>query len=413
MNSLKIVTILVIAQIVIISASFGSLYLVEIQEENSVNYVNIAGKNRLYSALTFHEIDKFISGISSEVKLYRTFEEYSDNISLLKFGGYFLGNSVTPLSEKYILEIISVEQKLLELKLLTDKIKDSGGKATNIDRLHLERIGIELSSASNLLTEKLTINANDTVDKKENLGIILPIINASVYLMTIFVIFQTLKRENKRVQKLEKIYAIGQMASRLAHDLKNPLTVLKSSLEMIEIKDSTNSEFTKTMHDRMKRSIQDIAHIIEDVLEFVRTKELNISKSSLLKILNESISNINKPDTVSIELPSNDIELECDFVKLQAVFTNLFVNGMYALGNKGKITIKAHETDKQVEITVIDTGSGIPLDVLPHVFEPLFTSKPSGTGLGLGICKSIVEQHNGKISVSNDPTTFLIKLPKA
>jgi len=151
---------------------------------------------------------------------------------------------------------------------------------------------------------------------------------------------------------------------------------------------------------------------IKIFLEFARTKELNMSESSLLKILNQSVSSFNFPNAVTIDLPQNDVKIKCDAIKLQSVFVNLFVNAMYAMNNNGKITVKIDETSTWVRISVIDSGPGIPIDILPHVFEPLFTSKPSGTGLGLGICKNIVEQHNGKISVRNNPTTFTIELPK-
>jgi signal transduction histidine kinase len=181
---------------------------------------------------------------------------------------------------------------------------------------------------------------------------------------------------------------------------------------MLELKSPEKNEYAQTMYGRMKGSIKEVFHIIDDVLEFARTKELNMSESSLLNILNQSISSFNFPNSVTIELPKNDFKIKCDATKLQSVFVNLFVNAMYAMNNNGKISVKIDETSTWVKISVIDSGSGIPKDILPHVFEPLFTSKPTGTGLGLGICKNIIDQHNGKISVRNNPTTFTVELPK-
>ena len=131
-----------------------------------------------------------------------------------------------------------------------------------------------------------------------------------------------------------------------------------------------------------------------------------------MDILNQSVSNIHFPSTVTIELPKNDAEIKCDKIKFESIFANLFTNAIYAMENKGKISVKIEETSTWVKILVIDSGSGIPKDVLPHVFEPLFTTKSTGTGLGLGICKNIIEQHNGSISVKNNPTTFTIEMPK-
>ncbi len=400
------------SQIFLISASFGSIYIVEIQESNSVNHVNLAGKNRMYAALTLHEIDKFDDGITTKANLYKVFDDYSQNIFLLKNGGVFLGDSIKPLSEQYLPDLLIIEERFFELQLIIHNLQGVSGSLTSKELLEIEQIEFELLDITSSLTEKLTIDANKAIKQKETLGIVLPIINAVVYVATIYVIFQTLKRENKKIQKLEKLYTIGQMASRLAHDLRNPLTVIKSSVDMLELKSTEKNEFTKSVCDRMKGSIKEIFHIIDDVLEFARTKELNMSESSLLNILNQSVSSFNFPNAVTIELPQNDVKIKCDAIKLQSVFVNLFVNAMYAMNNNGKITVKIDETSTWVKISVIDSGPGIPKDILPQVFEPLFTSKPSGTGLGLGICKNIVEQHNGKISVRNNPTTFTVELPK-
>ncbi|MGY5150528.1 MAG: sensor histidine kinase [Candidatus Nitrosopumilus sp. bin_68KS] len=413
MKSQHIIILLIISQIFIISASFGSLYLVEIQEVNSVNHVNLAGKNRMYAALALHEIDKFDDGITTKAKLYKVFDDYSQNIFLLKNGGIFLGNSIKPLSDQYLPDLLVIEERFFELQLIIHNLQGLSGSLTSKDLLEIEQIESELLGVTDSLTENLTIDANKAIKQKEILGIVLPIVNALVYVVTIYVIFQTLKKENKKIQKLEKLYAVGQMASRLAHDLKNPLSVIKSSLDMLELKSTEKDDLSQSTYARMKGSVKEIFNIIDDVLEFARTKELNMSKSSILNILNQSVSSFNFPNAVTIELPQNDVKIKCDSIKLQSVFVNLFVNAMYAMNNNGKISVKINETSTWVKISIIDSGPGIPKDILPHVFEPLFTSKPTGTGLGLGICKNIIEQHKGKISVSNNPTTFTIEFPKS
>lgn len=412
-KSQHIIILLIISQIFIISASFGSLYLVEIQEVNSVNHVNLAGKNRMYAALALHEIDKFDDGITTKAKLYKVFDDYSQNIFLLKNGGIFLGNSIKPLSDQYLPDLLVIEERFFELQLIIHNLQGLSGSLTSKDLLEIEQIESELLGVTDSLTENLTIDANKAIKQKEILGIVLPIVNALVYVVTIYVIFQTLKKENKKIQKLEKLYAVGQMASRLAHDLKNPLSVIKSSLDMLELKSTEKDDLSQSTYARMKGSVKEIFNIIDDVLEFARTKELNMSKSSILNILNQSVSSFNFPNAVTIELPQNDVKIKCDSIKLQSVFVNLFVNAMYAMNNNGKISVKINETSTWVKISIIDSGPGIPKDILPHVFEPLFTSKPTGTGLGLGICKNIIEQHKGKISVSNNPTTFTIEFPKS
>ena len=111
-------------------------------------------------------------------------------------------------------------------------------------------------------------------------------------------------------------------------------------------------------------------------------------------------------------MPENDIEFLFDKDKIDVVFDNLITNAKQAMKNGGKITLKLSESNDQVKILVEDSGPGIPNDVLPKIFEPLITTKQSGTGLGLASVKSIIEQHGGTISVKNNPTTFTIVLPK-
>ena len=91
--------------------------------------------------------------------------------------------------------------------------------------------------------------------------------------------------------------------------------------------------------------------------------------------------------------------------------SNLLNNAVHALDGQGEIDVTASSDSQFVTIQVRDSGSGIPVENLEKIFEPMFTTKKTGTGLGLVICKSIVDQHNGSISVSNKPTTFTVKLP--
>ena len=107
-----------------------------------------------------------------------------------------------------------------------------------------------------------------------------------------------------------------------------------------------------------------------------------------------------------------DNEIKCDFELMKVVLINLFINAIQATDENGKIKITSESRDNSIMIQVEDNGPGIPEDKLGKIFEPLFTTKQEGTGLGLASCKSIIEQHGGKISVKNNPTRFIIELPQ-
>ncbi len=212
--------------------------------------------------------------------------------------------------------------------------------------------------------------------------------------------------------KSERLATIGTMASRIAHDLKQPLTVMTTYADMLTPEILSKLDFKdREKWLRLQNSIFDMNRIIEDVLDFARTSEIKKKKSSLLRILKLSLNPVKSTYGIVINLPENDIFLRCDPRKIEGVISNLLNNAVQALDGQGEIDITMSADSEFVTIQVRDSGSGIDKENLDKIFEPMFTTKKTGTGLGLVICKSIIEQHGGSISVSNKPTTFTIKLP--
>ena len=121
---------------------------------------------------------------------------------------------------------------------------------------------------------------------------------------------------------------------------------------------------------------------------------------------------INIPNQVEIKFIKNNLQIKYDPIKLEAVVINLIVNAIQEMPNGGKLEIKTYENHDFVILEFIDSGDGISEKNINKVFEPLFTTKQKGTGLGLTSCKNIAEQHLGKISVKNNPTTFTVCIPK-
>ncbi len=220
------------------------------------------------------------------------------------------------------------------------------------------------------------------------------------------------ERKSAELVKSERLATIGTMASRIAHDLKQPLTIMYTYAEMLtpEILSKLDSK-DKEKWLRLQNSIFDMNRIIEDVLDFARTTEIKKKKSSLLSILRLALNHVKSSYGIEINLPEKDISLNCDSRKIEGVMSNLLNNAVQALDEQGEIDVSISSDSKFVIIRIKDSGSGIPDENLDKIFEPMFTTKKTGTGLGLVICKSIVEQHGGTITVSNKPTTFTIKLP--
>ncbi|NHI02891.1 hypothetical protein DYY67_0012 [Candidatus Nitrosotalea sp. TS] len=221
-------------------------------------------------------------------------------------------------------------------------------------------------------------------------------------------------REEIEQQKVKRISDMGVLSARIAHDLKNPLSVIKNSIELMKMRTNNQDDKTRVDLERIERATVRISHQIEEVLEYVWPKPLDLHDSSLLDILNVAISKINLQQ-VAIDLPKTDTNAICDASKLEIVFSNLIMNAVQAMNGIGNIDIRIKNEEKTTTIEIEDTGPGIPQDLLPKIFEPLFTTRQIGTGLGLVSCKSIIEKHGGTITSQtqiNKGTTFIIELPK-
>ena len=108
----------------------------------------------------------------------------------------------------------------------------------------------------------------------------------------------------------------------------------------------------------------------------------------------------------------NSSLIKCDVIKIRGIVTNILQNSVDALGNRGEITVTINDSAKFGEIVITDSGPGIPEKMIDTIFEPMYTTKSTGTGLGLASCKQLLKLHGGTISVTNNPTTFKISLPK-
>lgn len=212
--------------------------------------------------------------------------------------------------------------------------------------------------------------------------------------------------------KSDKLAAIGELAARIAHDLRNPLSVIKVTSEMLQMQNKDLSEREKETFEKQKNAIDRMSHQIDEVLDFVRSKPVTKQPVEFSKMITSVLNNMLVPKHVKIIKPDKDLILKCDPAQIEVVIANLLRNAIDAVGNDGIISIKLSEDQNYHIVSIEDTGPGIPEENLHKIFEPLFTTKQRGTGLGLASCKNIVEQHHGTIIAENNPTAFTIKLPK-
>jgi len=225
-------------------------------------------------------------------------------------------------------------------------------------------------------------------------------------------IFEVISLRNESVNRAERLSTMGELSARVAHDLRNPLGIIKNAVELIEISsEELTDEKLKKRISMIKNAADRMLRQINNVLDFVRTRPLQLEKKSLSIILELSFKS-SVPETIKITKPENDLSIICDSKQLETVFSNILINAVQAMGNSGEIKVRIKEKENDVNIEIEDSGPGIPEDKIEQIFDPLFTTKSSGTGLGLVSCKNIIEEHKGTISVKNNPTIFEIILPK-
>jgi PAS domain S-box-containing protein len=212
--------------------------------------------------------------------------------------------------------------------------------------------------------------------------------------------------------KAERLSTIGELTSRLVHDTKNPLSVLAVQLELTRLNNKNPTEKDLEGYRRMEEAISKIEYLLNNSLDFVRTKSLNLSHHSLEQIIESAIDHIVLPDKIIVNKPENDVTIICDEKQLEILFSNIFTNAVQAIGDIGYVKIGIRDEHDSVVIEFEDSGPGVPDEIKEKIFEPLYTTKQQGTGLGLASCKKIVEQHHGNISIMNNPTRFFINIPK-
>ena len=226
-----------------------------------------------------------------------------------------------------------------------------------------------------------------------------------------------IKDAQDRIVRSEKLAAIGQLASSVAHELRNPLGVMKNAIYYFNMlglgKD--NAEVKENL-DILSKEIENSDKIISDLLEFARIKKPTLRPEKINLIVKETLDRLRiGPDIkVATELKDPLPDIEVDALQIQQVFYNMTSNAIQAMDKGGRLKIKTGLKGDFLETSFSDTGSGISKEKLAKIFDPLFSTKAKGTGLGLSVCASIVEGHQGKIEVESEVgkgTTFTVRLP--
>lgn len=227
-----------------------------------------------------------------------------------------------------------------------------------------------------------------------------------------------LDEREQRLIRSERLAAVGKIAAQITHEVRNPLSSIGLNAEMLE--EETSGE-AKKLARAIVKEVDRLTEITEEYLRFARLprpklerEDLGAIVSSLLTFLRQELDA--RGVTVEARL-DGDLAVAADEHQLRQALLNLLRNAVEAMSDGGRLTLAAAAVDaRAVELTIADTGEGIAPEHLPKIFDPFFSTKEGGTGLGLALTQQIIVEHGGRIEVRSElgrGTTFVVRLVAA
>jgi two-component system sensor histidine kinase HydH len=207
-----------------------------------------------------------------------------------------------------------------------------------------------------------------------------------------------------QLERSQKFSLVGQIAAGMAHEIKNPLASIKGAIEILG-DESTSAEEKQEFHQIVIKEIRRINRSVSDFLEFARPSRTELERFDLSEAVGDAVRQMNaqakKQGIAILEEIEGRVYVSGDREKVHQVLLNLLINALEASKPESSVTValKRDHAARRAVITVEDSGTGLAGDDAERAFEPFFSSKPSGTGLGLAVAKSIVERHGGDIAL--------------
>lgn len=232
---------------------------------------------------------------------------------------------------------------------------------------------------------------------------------------------QLAEQRAKQLRDKERLITIGETAGMVGHDIRNPLQAIVNELYLAKdslsnLPQTTEKQYMLGSLTFIQEQVDYVNKIVADLQDYARDTKPTLSNVNVEELVNTTFSVLVVPKNVEVKCNiDEDLEITTDPSYLRRILTNLSNNAIQAMPEGGRITISAMEFDDYIELTVSDTGVGVPNEVKDKLFKPLFTTKARGQGFGLAVVKKFVEQLDGQITFDSAPgsgTSFFIRLPK-
>ena len=217
-----------------------------------------------------------------------------------------------------------------------------------------------------------------------------------------------LKQSRDQLIQAERLATAGKMSASFAHEIRNPLSSMRMLAQMMMQKPDMSEEKYQQSLRYILEEIERIDTIVKGLMDFSRPTALNLTQQPLAPVLKAVLdlmeANLSHHQIqLVLDLSPETPEVQFDSDKLKQAFMNVVLNAMEAMPQGGELTVSTFTKDNSVCIKVVDTGVGISAEDLEHLFEPFFTRKTRGTGLGLANVKRIFEEHGGNVEIESTP----------
>lgn len=236
---------------------------------------------------------------------------------------------------------------------------------------------------------------------------------------------RSLRQAQEDARRAERLAALGQLSAGLAHEIRNPLGVIKGSAEILNQKLSAAEPLAKELSGYIYTEVNRLSALVSRFLDFARPSQLNVSAEDLTSLLEKCLK------TVAEQGATKNVQVVRDYAPAlpravidaelcEQVFTNLLLNACEAMDGHGQITIRIHPVrsgdtvPRELAVEIADTGPGVPAEMREQIFNPFFTTKKTGVGLGLAIVSKIVDSHGGSVKLTSAPgegACFRVTLP--
>jgi PAS domain S-box-containing protein len=229
---------------------------------------------------------------------------------------------------------------------------------------------------------------------------------------------EQLRLAQDELVRAEKLAVIGQLAGGVGHELRNPLGVISNAIYYLQATLAGTNESTTEYLDIVASQVKKAGRIVSDLLDFAQSRQPDREERSISSLVAEALESQPPPPSVEsvTEIPEGLVSVFVDPEQIGQVLENLLTNAYQAMPEGGTLTISAEGGRDHVLLSVTDTGTGISEENMKRLFEPLFTTKARGIGLGLAVSKGLVEANGGSITVESTEgqgTVFTVSLPRA